>query len=137
MRGLSVEYVPQEPVLEDTSVSEVLVTPETERVHGERLPSEIRGLGAALGLPPATRACSSSRIGERRRVALARALLGRPQLLAARRADQTTSTRKPWSGWRSDCEARRRAAPGHARSLLPRSGGDPHPRARSRQDPLI
>lgn len=43
---------------------------------------EIRGLAAALALPPEHTVIGEISMGERRRVALARALLARPQLLA-------------------------------------------------------
>lgn len=43
---------------------------------------EIRGLAAALALPPEHAAIGALSMGERRRVALARALLARPRLLA-------------------------------------------------------
>lgn len=43
---------------------------------------EIRGLAAALALPPEHAAIGELSMGERRRVALARALLARPRLLA-------------------------------------------------------
>jgi ATP-binding cassette subfamily F protein uup len=43
---------------------------------------EIRGLSAALDLPPMDSAIGTLSLGERRRVAVARALLARPELLA-------------------------------------------------------
>ena len=43
---------------------------------------EIRGLSAALAIPPETARVGALSMGERRRVALARALLARPELLA-------------------------------------------------------
>ena len=43
---------------------------------------EVRGISAALSLPPAEARVATLSIGERRRVALARALIARPDLLA-------------------------------------------------------
>jgi ABC transport system ATP-binding/permease protein len=121
-RGLTVAWVPQEPVLDPRrSVIETLreghaahaaalarleelgaaisggVLGETARaaaieeqatLHGHvaslggwDLDHDIRGLAAALDLPPRDAAVGSLSIGERRRVALARALLGRTDLL--------------------------------------------------------
>jgi ATP-binding cassette subfamily F protein uup len=121
-RGLTVAWVPQEPVLEPgRSVLETLreghvahgaalarleelgaaisggglgeaacaaAVEEQAVLHGHvaslggwDLDHEIRGLAAALELPPQDAAVGSLSIGERRRVALARALLGRTDLL--------------------------------------------------------
>ena len=55
-----------------------------ERLHnlgGWDVEHEIRGLAAALQLPPLTAVIGTLSIGERRRVALAAALLARPELL--------------------------------------------------------
>jgi ATP-binding cassette subfamily F protein uup len=88
MRGLRLEYVPQEPKLaEGASVDDVLreglkVRATTHGVEEESLDYELRGLSAALELPPRERSVDELSIGERRRVALARALLCDPQLLA-------------------------------------------------------
>src|SRR5205807_882374 len=77
-RNLSVAFVPQEPLLDPAhSVVEVL------RDQAEVPPDhELRGLGAALRLPPFESRVATLSGGERRRVALARALLARPRLLA-------------------------------------------------------
>jgi len=120
-RGLSVEYVAQEPRLDPAlSVADTLrqglraharVLAELEEIGGaiaaldgaalegalarqaelhEQVAQlggwdqehELRGLAAALSVPPGDRAVGSLSIGERRRVAMARALLARPELLA-------------------------------------------------------
>jgi ATP-binding cassette subfamily F protein uup len=77
-RNLSLAYVPQEPPLDpERSVVEVL------RGQAEPPPDhELRGLGAALKLPPFEARVATLSGGERRRVALARALLAQPRLLA-------------------------------------------------------
>ena len=76
-RGLTLEYVAQEPRLDpDATVAAVLD-------RGPEVPAhEIRGLSAALGLPPADARIGQLSIGERRRVALGRALLARADLYA-------------------------------------------------------
>ena len=75
-RDLRLEYVPQEPRLDRAAtVAAALERPEVP-AH------EIRGLSAALGVPPADRVIGTLSIGERRRVALARALLAGAELLA-------------------------------------------------------
>ncbi len=74
-RGLELEYLPQEPQLPaDAQVIDVL--------RGRDEEHEIRGLAAALGVPPFSARIGDLSIGERRRVALARALLAKPELLA-------------------------------------------------------
>ncbi|HUS64519.1 MAG TPA: ABC-F family ATP-binding cassette domain-containing protein [Kofleriaceae bacterium] len=76
-RDLRLEYVPQEPRLDPAAT----VAQALDR--GPEVPAhEIRGLGAALGVPPADRVIGTLSIGERRRVALARALLADAELLA-------------------------------------------------------
>jgi ATP-binding cassette subfamily F protein uup len=76
-RELRLEYVPQEPRLDpEATVAAVLD-------RGPEVPAhEIRGLSAALLLPPADARIGVLSIGERRRVALARALLAGADLLA-------------------------------------------------------
>jgi ABC transport system ATP-binding/permease protein len=76
-RELRLEYVPQEPRLDpDAAVAAVLD-------RGPEVPAhEIRGLSAALHLPPPDARIGVLSLGERRRVALARALLASADLLA-------------------------------------------------------
>jgi ATP-binding cassette subfamily F protein uup len=87
MRGLTIEYVPQEPRLDgaltiaETVRSGVRALPDDAHELG-KIEAEVRGLSAALELPDAARVVGALSGGERRRVALARALIGRPQLLA-------------------------------------------------------
>ena len=74
-RELTLEYVPQEPRLDPAArVAEVL-----ERGAPAH---EVRGLSAALRLPPPDAIIGNLSIGERRRVALGHALLGRADLVA-------------------------------------------------------
>ncbi len=76
-RGLRLEYVPQEPALPtDRRVVDVLSR------GGEVPDHEIRGLAAALHLPPQDALIGALSIGERRRVAIASALLSGAELLA-------------------------------------------------------
>ena len=73
-RELRLEYVPQEPRLPlDAAVGDVLAFAPAH---------EVRGLSAALGLPAADARIGALSLGERRRVALGRALLARADLLA-------------------------------------------------------
>jgi ABC transport system ATP-binding/permease protein len=76
-RGLRLEYVPQEPALDaDRRVGEIL------RGEGDAPAHEIRGLAAALHLPPEDTRIGAMSMGERRRVAIGRALLASADLLA-------------------------------------------------------
>jgi ATP-binding cassette subfamily F protein uup len=76
-RDLRLEYVPQEPRFEPLlTVQHVLSRDQAIEAH------EIRGLAAALHLPPLDAQVGNLSIGERRRVALARALLARADVLA-------------------------------------------------------
>jgi ATP-binding cassette subfamily F protein uup len=74
-KGLVLEYVAQEPVLPlDEPVSVALAR--------EGVPDhEIQIVAAALQLPPLDKTIGVLSFGERRRVALARALLGKPEVL--------------------------------------------------------
>jgi len=74
-KGLVLEYVAQEPVLPlDEPVSAALAR--------EGVPDhEIQIVAAALQLPPLDKTIGVLSFGERRRVALARALLGKPEVL--------------------------------------------------------
>ena len=74
-RELRLEYVAQEPRLDP----EATVEHALERGVAAH---EVRGLSAALRVPPADRRIGTLSIGERRRVALARALLARADLYA-------------------------------------------------------
>ncbi len=75
-RGLVLEYVAQEPVLDDAAtVNAELARPEVPEY-------EIATVAGALRLPPLDAVIGRLSIGERRRVALARALLGKPDVLA-------------------------------------------------------
>jgi len=74
-RELRLEYVAQEPRLDPEST--------VERALDRGVAAhEVRGLSAALRVPPADRRIGTLSIGERRRVALARALLARADLYA-------------------------------------------------------
>ena len=74
-KGLVLEYVAQEPMLPlDEPVSAALAR--------EGVPDhEIQIVAAALQLPPLDKTIGVLSFGERRRVALARALLGKPEVL--------------------------------------------------------
>ncbi|MBA2540226.1 MAG: ABC-F family ATP-binding cassette domain-containing protein [Deltaproteobacteria bacterium] len=75
-RDLRLEYVPQEPELD----VEATVRATLERK--EAAEHEIDAISDALKLPPAGNTIGNLSLGERRRVALARALLGRADVLA-------------------------------------------------------
>ncbi len=75
-RDLSLEYVSQEPRFPpELAVRAALARPEAED-------HEVATIAAALQLPPMTQAVGTLSLGERRRVALARALLGGADVLA-------------------------------------------------------
>jgi len=81
-RDLVLEYVAQEPVLD----LEATVAAALARARGpadEEVPAhETAAIAAALRLPPMDARVGQLSLGERRRVALARALLGRADVLA-------------------------------------------------------
>jgi ATP-binding cassette subfamily F protein uup len=75
-RDLSLEYVAQEPVLEpDALVGASVARPGVADY-------EVATIAAALELPPLGQRIATLSLGERRRVALARALLGKADVLA-------------------------------------------------------
>jgi ATP-binding cassette subfamily F protein uup len=75
-RDLTLEYVAQEPQLPlGEPIATVLARPGIPE-------HEVHTVAAALQLPPLTKIVGELSIGERRRVALAHALLGRPDVLA-------------------------------------------------------
>src|SRR6185503_4761411 len=75
-RDLALEYVAQEPVLDAAATVGAVVARDGVPDH------EVATIAAALELPPAAQAIGTLSLGERRRVALARALLGRADVLA-------------------------------------------------------
>lgn len=75
-RDLVIEYVPQEPELDLQATVAVAVSREGVPEH------EVATIAAALKLPPMDARVGTLSLGERRRVALGRALLGRAELLA-------------------------------------------------------
>jgi ABC transport system ATP-binding/permease protein len=81
-RDLVLEYVAQEPVIDlDATVAAALAR--GRGPSGEEVPAhEIATIAAALKLPPMDARVGRLSLGERRRVALARALLGRADVLA-------------------------------------------------------
>jgi len=81
-RELVLEYVAQEPVLDlGAAVAAALARPRGP--DGEAVPAhETAAIAAALRLPPMDARVGQLSLGERRRVALARALLGRADVLA-------------------------------------------------------
>jgi len=75
-RDLSLEYVAQEPVLDvEATVGDSVARPGVADY-------EIATIASALELPPLTQRVATLSLGERRRVALARALLGKADVLA-------------------------------------------------------
>ena len=75
-RDLALEYVAQEPVLDPAATVGAVVARAGVADH------EVATIAAALELPPGAQAIGTLSLGERRRVALARALLGRADVLA-------------------------------------------------------
>ncbi|HET7500894.1 MAG TPA: ABC-F family ATP-binding cassette domain-containing protein [Kofleriaceae bacterium] len=75
-RDLALEYVAQEPVLDTAATVGAAVARDGVADH------EIATIAAALELPPLGQRIATLSLGERRRVALARALLGRADVLA-------------------------------------------------------
>ncbi|HEY6040120.1 MAG TPA: ATP-binding cassette domain-containing protein [Kofleriaceae bacterium] len=75
-KGLVLEYVAQEPVLPLAEPVSAALAREGVADH------EIHTVAAALQLPPLAKIIGQLSFGERRRVALARALLGKPDVLA-------------------------------------------------------
>jgi len=74
-RGLAVEYVAQEPVIDPAATVAATLARDGVADH------EIMTIAAALQLPPQDQAIGNLSLGERRRVALAHALLGRADVL--------------------------------------------------------
>src|SRR5678815_334297 len=75
-RDLVLEYVAQEPVLDPALAVGAQVARDGVADH------EVATIAAALELPPLDQRIATLSLGERRRVALARALLGRADVLA-------------------------------------------------------
>jgi ATP-binding cassette subfamily F protein uup len=75
-RDLALEYVAQEPVLDAEATVGAAVARDGVADH------EIATIADALELPPLAQRIATLSLGERRRVALARALLGRADVLA-------------------------------------------------------
>jgi ATP-binding cassette subfamily F protein uup len=75
-RDLALEYVAQEPALDPAATVGAVVARAGVADH------EVAAIAMALELPPAVQVISTLSLGERRRVALARALLGRADVLA-------------------------------------------------------
>jgi ABC transport system ATP-binding/permease protein len=77
-KGLRLAYVPQEPRLDPGAEVGAILRGAREAIEDH----EIHACTAGLGLPGLARVAGELSIGERRRVALARALLERPDVLA-------------------------------------------------------
>ena len=75
-RDLALEYVAQEPILDPDASVGAAVARDGVADH------EIANIATALELPPLTQRIATLSLGERRRVALARALLGKADVLA-------------------------------------------------------
>jgi len=75
-RDLALEYVAQEPVLDPDATVGAAVARDGVADH------EIASIALALELPPEAQRIATLSLGERRRVALARALLGKADVLA-------------------------------------------------------
>jgi ATP-binding cassette subfamily F protein uup len=75
-RDLALEYVAQEPVLDAEATVGAAVARDGVADH------EVAAIALALELPPLTQRIATLSLGERRRVALARALLGKADVLA-------------------------------------------------------
>jgi len=75
-RDLALEYVAQEPVLDPDATVGAAVARDGVADH------EVASIALALELPPQAQRIATLSLGERRRVALARALLGRADVLA-------------------------------------------------------
>jgi ATP-binding cassette subfamily F protein uup len=75
-RDLALEYVAQEPVLDPARAVGAVLARDGVADH------EVATIADALELPPAAQLIGTLSLGERRRVALARALLGRADVLA-------------------------------------------------------
>jgi ATP-binding cassette subfamily F protein uup len=81
-RDLVLEYVAQEPVI-DLEATVAAALARARGLDGEAVPAhETAAIAAALQLPPMGARIGRLSLGERRRVALARALLGRADVLA-------------------------------------------------------
>ncbi|MCX5748161.1 MAG: ATP-binding cassette domain-containing protein, partial [Proteobacteria bacterium] len=71
-RDLSIDYVAQEPKLDESATGRMILERPGVADH------EVMTVAAALQLPPLEQRIGTLSIGERRRIALARALLGKP-----------------------------------------------------------
>ncbi|MGE3456522.1 MAG: ABC-F family ATP-binding cassette domain-containing protein [Kofleriaceae bacterium] len=75
-RDLTLDYVAQEPILDPEATIAAILGTDGAAEH------QVETIAAALQLPPRTAVIGKLSLGERRRVALGRALLGRPDVLA-------------------------------------------------------